>query len=103
VDELLPPGAVEAEARPARRASAPPAPVTVAAGPALDALKRWRLERSRADGVPAYVVFHDSTLAEIAGRRPRTRSDLSAIRGIGPSKLERYGDEVLAVMGAAAG
>ncbi len=71
-------------------------------GPVLagleDALRAWRLERSRRDGVPAYVVFHDSTLLEIATRRPSTLRALGAITGIGPTKLERYGDEVLGVV-----
>jgi DNA helicase-2/ATP-dependent DNA helicase PcrA len=66
--------------------------------PLYAALKRWRLERATADDLPAYVVFHNSTLAEIAGRRPRDLSELSAVPGVGPSKLERYGPEVLAVL-----
>jgi DNA helicase-2/ATP-dependent DNA helicase PcrA len=68
--------------------------------PLYDALKRWRLERAIADDLPAYVVFHNSTLAEIAGRRPRDLVELSAVPGVGPTKLERYGDDVLAVLGA---
>jgi ATP-dependent DNA helicase UvrD/PcrA len=66
--------------------------------PLYAALKRWRLERATADDLPAYVVFHNSTLAEIAGRRPRDLSELGAVPGVGPTKLERYGDEVLAVL-----
>src|SRR6478736_2754358 len=69
--------------------------------PLYAALKRWRLERATADDLPAYVVFHNSTLAEIAGRRPRDLSELSAVPGVGPAKLERYGDEVLEVLKAA--
>lgn len=67
-------------------------------GPLFDALRRWRRDRADRDGVPAYVVFHDSTLSEIASRRPRTLSDLRAISGIGPTKLDRYGPEVLRVL-----
>ncbi len=90
-------------------ASAPPATaarkaaprVAVAAGgPLFDRLKRWRLERAKADGVPAYVVFHDATLAAIAEARPRDRADLAAISGVGPAKLERYADEVLGIVRA---
>jgi len=66
--------------------------------PLYAALKRWRLERATADDLPAYVVFHNSTLAEIAGRRPRDLSELSGIPGIGPAKLERYGGDVLRVV-----
>lgn len=66
--------------------------------PLFDALRRWRRDRAERDSVPAYVVFHDSTLAEIASRRPRTLSDLRLVSGVGPAKLERYGQEVLAVL-----
>jgi DNA helicase-2/ATP-dependent DNA helicase PcrA len=64
---------------------------------AFEALRAWRLERARSDGVPPYVVFHDRTLAEIARQRPRTRTGLFAIDGVGPAKLERYADEILEV------
>ena len=67
--------------------------------PLFAALKAWRLERARADEVPAYVVFHNSTLAEIAGRRPQSLSELAAVPGVGPTKLERFGGDVLAVLG----
>ena len=67
--------------------------------PGFRALARWRRERSQADDVPAYIVFHNSTLAAIAERRPRTIDDLAAIPGIGPAKLERYGRDVLDTLG----
>jgi DNA helicase-2/ATP-dependent DNA helicase PcrA len=69
--------------------------------PIYVALKQWRLRRASADELPAYVVFHNTTLAEIAGRRPRDLAELSAVPGVGPAKLERYGTEVLAVLAAA--
>jgi DNA helicase-2/ATP-dependent DNA helicase PcrA len=69
--------------------------------PVYAALKQWRLRRATADDLPAYVVFHNSTLAEIAGRRPRDLSELSAVPGVGPAKLERYGSEVLDILSAA--
>jgi DNA helicase-2/ATP-dependent DNA helicase PcrA len=62
------------------------------------ALREWRLERARADGVPAYVVFHDSTLAEIELAGPATIGELAAVSGVGPVKIERYGEQVLAVL-----
>jgi DNA helicase-2/ATP-dependent DNA helicase PcrA len=72
---------------------------TTAAAPAgFEALKAWRLERARADEVPAYVVFHNSTLEEIASRKPRSLAELGAVPGVGPSKLERYGEAVLAAL-----
>jgi superfamily II DNA helicase RecQ len=63
--------------------------------PTYVALKEWRLKRSKHDDVPAYVVFHNSTLAEIAARRPTTISELASVPGVGPAKLERYGADVL--------
>ncbi|HEX9043699.1 MAG TPA: ATP-dependent DNA helicase UvrD2 [Candidatus Limnocylindrales bacterium] len=62
------------------------------------ALKAWRLERARADAVPAYVVAHDATLEAIAEARPRSLPALRRVRGMGPTKLERYGDEIVAVI-----
>ena len=86
---------------PWRMKAAPGPAVTVGRGGALfDRLKEWRRKRANADGVPAYVVFHDRTLAEIAERRCRDWADLAAISGVGPAKLERYADEVLAVVAA---
>jgi DNA helicase-2/ATP-dependent DNA helicase PcrA len=70
--------------------------------PAFAALKAWRLERAKADAVPAYVVFHNSTLEEIALRSPRSRADLAAVPGVGAAKLERYGDDVLNVLASMA-
>ena len=69
-----------------------------AATPEFEALRRWRAERAKADKVPAYVVFHDATLHEIAAIRPQTREELSAISGVGPTKLERYADGVLSAV-----
>jgi DNA helicase-2/ATP-dependent DNA helicase PcrA len=77
-----------------------PTAILAADGPLLERLKAWRKERARADGVPAYVVFHDSTLADVAAARPRSASELVAIKGIGPTKVERYGAEVLALVGS---
>jgi DNA helicase-2/ATP-dependent DNA helicase PcrA len=69
--------------------------------PAFHTLKKWRFERAKADEVPAYVVFDNSTLAEIAERGPTTLLELAAVPGVGPTKLERYGAEVLAALAAA--
>ncbi len=70
--------------------------------PVYRALKEWRLTRARRDGIPAYVVFHDSTLEEIATSHPATLAELAGVSGVGPTKLERYGDEVLATLAGAA-
>ncbi len=61
-------------------------------------LKTWRAEVAREHNLPAYVIFHDATLAEIARRRPQTLEDLQGISGIGAKKLEAYGAEVLRVV-----
>jgi ATP-dependent DNA helicase RecQ len=63
----------------------------------LDSLKRWRRETAQAAGVPAYVVFHDSTLTAIAAARPKKLADLLRVPGVGDSKLRKYGEEVLEV------
>jgi ATP-dependent DNA helicase RecQ len=63
-------------------------------------LRGWRAERARADEVPAYVVFADATLREVAASRPRSLTELAALKGVGPAKLERYGDEVLSMVAA---
>jgi len=77
-----------------------------AAGPAdeglFERLRAWRLERARVDEVPAYVVLHDATLRELATAKPASQRDLAAVKGFGPAKLERYGEDVLAVIAAAA-
>jgi DNA helicase II / ATP-dependent DNA helicase PcrA len=64
----------------------------------LEALQRWRRERARADGVPAYVVAPDATLVAIAEARPRTEHALAGVRGIGPARLEQYGAEILEIV-----
>ncbi|MBP0631222.1 MULTISPECIES: DNA helicase RecQ [unclassified Cupriavidus] len=60
-----------------------------------EALRRWRTEAAREHGVPAYVIFHDATLAELARTAPDSLSAMQGIPGIGASKLERYGQGIL--------
>ncbi|MFN4088028.1 MAG: DNA helicase RecQ [Alphaproteobacteria bacterium] len=67
----------------------------------FDALRSKRMELAKAQGVPPYVIFHDSTLAEMARQRPVTIDALGRIQGVGRAKLERYGDAFLEVIGAA--
>jgi ATP-dependent DNA helicase RecQ len=64
----------------------------------FEALKGLRLELARAQGMPPYVIFHDSTLRAIVERRPRDLAALAEIPGVGRSKLERYGARFLAVV-----
>ena len=63
-----------------------------------EGLRAWRRDRAAADGVPAYVVFSDRTLDDISSQLPRSAAQLVACHGIGPAKLEAYGDEILAVV-----
>jgi ATP-dependent DNA helicase RecQ len=65
----------------------------------FEALRAWRGEIARARGVPAYVVFADATLAELALRRPVTRQELLDVKGIGPRKLEEYGEAIVRILG----
>ena len=64
----------------------------------FQALKNLRLSLARAQGLPPYVIFHDSTLRAIVERRPRDLTALGDIPGIGRSKLERYGAQFLALL-----
>ena len=76
----------------------------LAAGDAglFDRLKEWRRAEARGQGVPAYVIFHDATLAEIARRRPEDLAALAGITGLGARKLERYGAALLELLAAPA-
>jgi DNA helicase II / ATP-dependent DNA helicase PcrA len=64
----------------------------------FERLREWRLERAAGDKVPAFVVFTDATLQLIAEHRPSDEGALRRISGVGPSKLAKYGDDVLAVV-----
>ena len=83
-----------------RKASVPDA-VAEADRDLFEALRAWRAEQAREQGVPAYIVFGDATLRALADKRPRTPDDLSGITGIGAKKREAYGDAVLAVIASA--
>jgi DNA helicase II / ATP-dependent DNA helicase PcrA len=63
-----------------------------------DRLREWRLLQARAQGVPAYVVFNDRTLEALASLRPSTSEALLSVPGIGPAKLEAYGEELIELL-----
>ncbi|MFF1879628.1 DNA helicase RecQ [Leifsonia sp. NPDC058230] len=69
--------------------------------PLFEALRAWRAEEARTQGVPAYIVFGDATLRAIAGARPATLGELDGITGIGAKKREAYGEALLGVVAAA--
>ncbi|WP_431049138.1 DNA helicase RecQ [Roseateles sp. L2-2] len=64
----------------------------------FDALKAWRAEVAREHGLPAYVIFQNVTLAELARQQPQSLEEMSGISGIGAKKLEAYGDALLRVL-----
>ena len=66
--------------------------------PVFAALREWRTGVARDEAMPPYVIAHDATLAAIAEARPRSLAALRRVKGMGPAKLERYGDEILAVL-----
>ena len=84
--------------QPAARRPKPEPPTDPSDAALFEALRAWRLERSRADGVPAYVVAPDAVLIALATQRPGTDAQLLAVPGIGPAKLESYGAEMLALI-----
>jgi ATP-dependent DNA helicase RecQ len=75
-------------------------PLSLAERDCLDALKAWRGEVAREHNLPAFVIFHDSTLRAIASRMPQTDADLDGIAGLGQKKREAYGADVLRVVSA---
>ena len=79
-------------------AKPPPRPLDAAGLERFAALKAWRAEVARAHNLPAYVVFHDATLAEMADLRPDSLAALGEISGVGARKLEAYGEQILAVL-----
>jgi DNA helicase-2/ATP-dependent DNA helicase PcrA len=64
----------------------------------FESLREWRKARAEGDGVPAYVVFTDATLTALAEVRPTSERELLAVSGVGRSKLEKYGADVLALV-----
>ena len=90
-----PPKAARSRTRSAR-ADAPALSPELA--PVFERLRAWRGVTAKEQGVPAYVVFHDATLREIAGRAPTTLAELGTISGIGEGKLAKYGQGVLAAL-----
>jgi ATP-dependent DNA helicase RecQ len=99
---------------PARTALAKPAKASRAAGSAsaeaatelsaadaavFEQLRSWRAAAAKEQGVPAYVIFHDATLRQIAAQSPSTLTELSTVNGVGDAKLAKYGQQILDLMG----
>ena len=85
-------------ARPRRGSVAAAADLDPGDAEVFERLRAWRAGVAKDQGVPAYVVFHDATLREVARARPGTVTDLAGISGVGAAKLERYGGSLLAAL-----
>ncbi|HEU5418136.1 MAG TPA: DNA helicase RecQ [Streptosporangiaceae bacterium] len=82
-------------------AAAAAAELTPAALATFEQLRAWRAAAAKEQGVPAYVIFHDATLRQIAERAPQSLGELSRISGVGEAKLAKYGQQLLAALGGA--
>lgn len=82
-----------------RKAKADDVPLDAAGEELFEKLRAWRAATAKEAGLPAYVVFHDATLRQIAVVRPTVREQLAGISGLGAAKLEKYGDALLEVTG----
>ncbi len=79
---------------------AAPADLPEAAAPVFERLRAWRAATAKQQGVPAYVIFHDATLREIATRSPESLAELGEVSGVGEHKLAKYGQQVLDTLSA---
>jgi ATP-dependent DNA helicase RecQ len=82
-----------------KAARAPQAELPAEAAPVFERLRAWRGAAAKEQGVPAYVIFHDATLREIATRMPATLAELGTVSGVGENKLSKYGQQVLDALG----
>ena len=80
------------------RASRAPRADPADRSPLSTALRAWRTARARADAIAPFIVFHDSTIEAIAASRPRSIAELRRVPGVGPTKLDRYGEEIIGVV-----
>ena len=92
-------GRVTSRGKPTAKSKAPPVPLDAQATERFASLKAWRAEVASEHNLPAYVVFHDATLAEMARLQPDSLDALGEISGVGAKKLEAYGSEILRVLG----
>jgi ATP-dependent DNA helicase RecQ len=95
--------AQRASGRTASAGGGAPAELPSAATALFEQLRGWRAAAAREQGVPAYVIFHDATLRQIAAEAPATLAELAAVNGVGEAKLARYGPQILDLVAAAGG
>ncbi|WP_410665251.1 DNA helicase RecQ [Amycolatopsis sp. lyj-84] len=82
----------------AKKAAAADMPAEAA--PVFELLRSWRAATAKEQGVPAYVIFHDATLRQIATKRPATLQELGTVSGVGENKLAKYGEQILETLSA---
>ncbi|WP_439378959.1 DNA helicase RecQ [Amycolatopsis lexingtonensis] len=92
--------AAAAKVRGTRKTAAAAVDMPAEAAPLFERLRAWRAGVAKEQGVPAYVIFHDATLRQIATRRPSSLADLGTVSGVGENKLAKYGEGVLEVLTA---
>ncbi len=88
--------------RAARKAKSVVADLPAEAQTLFESLRAWRAAQAKEQGVPAYVIFHDATLREIASTAPTSLDQLGMLTGVGENKLAKYGDQLLEILGMAA-
>ncbi|MFJ4921605.1 DNA helicase RecQ [Streptomyces sp. NPDC088725] len=96
----------EKAARPAKaektaKQRSAPVELPAQAQPVFETLRAWRAATAKEQGVPAYVIFHDATLREIATLSPSSLTELGTVTGVGENKLAKYGEQILETLGAA--
>ncbi len=82
-------------AKPAKKSKAPQQELSPETQPVFEKLRAWRAATAKEQGVPAYVIFHDATLRQIATEAPTTLAELGTINGVGENKLAKFGQQVL--------
>ena len=91
------PERVARSARP-RKAAAAAVDLPAEAAPVFERLRAWRAATAKEQGVPAYVIFHDATLRQIAAEAPGTLAELGTVSGVGENKLAKFGEQILGVL-----
>ncbi|OZV81083.1 DNA helicase RecQ [Micromonospora echinospora] len=92
------PAKAERVAKAGRGGAAAVVELSPEAAPVFERLRAWRGATAKEQGVPAYVIFHDATLRQIASDSPSSLTELSGISGVGENKLAKYGEQILAVL-----
>lgn len=86
--------------KPAKSGKAAPVDLPEAAVPVFERLRAWRAATAKDQGVPAYVIFHDATLRQIAAESPSSLTELGRVNGVGENKLAKYGQQILDTLAA---